>query len=79
MEYIGEKGGWISRPDSHGRCKQYYFFPLLQNDWKLEKSKSLQARKDVLTDLMKEMLPGNLLGSGVFLVSGWRRKQGSIC
>ncbi len=55
--HIGKKGGWISRIDiAPGHCKQYYFAPLSKMIEKLEKIKKFTNRKDVLTDLMKEIL-----------------------
>ncbi len=53
MEYIGKKGGWISRIDSPDVVNNTIFLCLKMIE-KLENQEF--TRKDVLTDLMKEML-----------------------
>ncbi len=55
MEYIGKKGGWISRIGIALDVANNTIFPLSKMIEKLE-NQSLQAEKGRLTDLMKEML-----------------------
>ncbi len=61
MEYTlgGKKGGWISRIDSPGRCKQYYFplSKMIEKAWKSE----FTSKKRRFSRFDERMLPGNIV------------------